>query len=331
MPSSKGRKNPVQSRPKPERKDGIPSNAEAKSIPSSSPEIPNHVAQHVIDGVIMQRERTRRLATVALMEAKSSSDITRMLKWVTDGAIEPYTHHLAPVIACQAGCAYCCTLVVSVYAFEVFAIAEVINGAWSSRSIHLLKRELARYESGFLALPPEERLGYGVPCPLLAQDGRCTIYPERPSTCQRFVSTDATWCAEQARTKWSGENSHVFFPLIIASGGVAGVVQEVANRGLDTDHYVFPLALKIALTTEGAADRWLAGEPILAPARYKTLISSAEEPGATEVALQSMLRQVGIAADLPSPETSESNTPQQPPPPETSQGKHWFKRLLGRQ
>lgn len=116
-------------------------------------------------------------------------------------------------VACRAGCAACCDQLVMIWAAEAELVAE-----WLDRPENAAIREafVARYPAwreasagaiaqvGELTAKGDHKGQYAalmdhwsrkIPCAFLAPDGRCSIYPVRPSVCRNAHALDtAEWC-----------------------------------------------------------------------------------------------------------------------------------------
>lgn len=106
---------------------------------------------------------------------------------------------------CRAGCAACCDHHVGdVAAFEVRRILETVERFGAADRAAILTRageDVALYRRISATVPStEEGLGRfhaaHRPCPLLAEDRRCRVWPVRPLTCRLFHAwSDPALCA----------------------------------------------------------------------------------------------------------------------------------------
>lgn len=92
---------------------------------------------------------------------------------------------------CAAGCSYCCHVHVDATPAEVDAVAEHLHGA----SPAFLER-LAKHVAIVTAMTNNERWSAKIPCALLGDDGRCTVYDARPLRCRAFHSFSAETCRD---------------------------------------------------------------------------------------------------------------------------------------
>lgn len=128
-------------------------------------------------------------------------EIQRKLK-ALDGIYAVYDDFLrSQEIACRMHCHHCCTTRVSLTTLEAHKIREtLLPGARDQLDRRLATgRGIARFRpqltTNALAelcaqdadIPPEDEVGGGGECPLLAED-LCSIYALRPFNCRCFVS-----------------------------------------------------------------------------------------------------------------------------------------------
>jgi hypothetical protein len=97
-------------------------------------------------------------------------------------------------LACCAGCSICCSLRVDVFAHEVFLIAHYIWSHFSPEELATLHTRLAAHEDRVLPLTPYEHATTNIRCPLLRDDGCCSVYAARPHSCRRHHSQDLAAC-----------------------------------------------------------------------------------------------------------------------------------------
>src|SRR5260221_9329328 len=97
-------------------------------------------------------------------------------------------------LACRAGCPLCCSLHVDVFAHEVFLVVHHIRSHFTAFELSHLMARLAEHSATVLPLTPFEHATMNVRCPLLQEDGCCSIYEVRPHSCRRHHSQDFTAC-----------------------------------------------------------------------------------------------------------------------------------------
>jgi hypothetical protein len=170
-------------------------------------------------------------------------------------------------VACKEGCSWCCVIVVQTTIPEVFRIARHLRQTLTEVQLH----ELLRKIDDVLA---ERQQGRRVPCPLL-RDDRCSVYLVRPILSWGWNSHDARRCQTYAETGQGA--TPVYMPQKELAIGVAhGVIQGLGQVGLSSQKVELLRALKVALETPDAEDRYLAGERIFAPARWEPRLAASD-------------------------------------------------------
>lgn len=98
--------------------------------------------------------------------------------------------------ACSAGCSYCCHVHVDATEPEILAIAEHLARTFRPDAIAALRLRLAEQVRRVDHLGDEERWDAKIPCALLGEGGRCSIYEVRPLRCRAFHSCSVEPCRE---------------------------------------------------------------------------------------------------------------------------------------
>jgi Fe-S-cluster containining protein len=98
--------------------------------------------------------------------------------------------------ACAPGCASCCHVHVEATLPEILAVAAHLVETRSPAAIAALREQLSRHVDRVASLSDEERWAARIPCALLGDEGRCTVYPARPLRCRAFHSTSAAVCRD---------------------------------------------------------------------------------------------------------------------------------------
>jgi hypothetical protein len=179
----------------------------------------------------------------------------------------------AEPVACKAGCTYCCHLLFFTDVLTVFLVADWLRRNRPADALERLQSRLAAFIDDGYGLKTVPR----PPCPLLADD-RCMAYDVRPLVCRAQNSLQVSQCEE----KFHGKRDMVVaydVPLRIWTALAEGLSAGLAEAGLAGSESVeFVTALKIVLETPDAMERWIAGEPVFAPAQW-TDTSAARSPG----------------------------------------------------
>jgi hypothetical protein len=100
------------------------------------------------------------------------------------------------VPACSPGCASCCHVHVDATAPEILAVAAHLRSSLPPEALLALRGRLAAHAGRVRDLGDEARWAARIPCALLGDDGRCTVYAARPLRCRAFHSTSADACRE---------------------------------------------------------------------------------------------------------------------------------------
>jgi hypothetical protein len=186
---------------------------------------------------------------------------------LAEKAVEDFkASHPPPAFACREGCDWCCHLNVAAAAAEVFRVADYLRRTLSPEDLDATRQRLARLDDERRRLPANQRAGARLPCGLLVGH-RCLAYPVRPLTCRGFNSSDAHQCElfleAPRRVRVPNYVPQIRLMTFVLDGIRAGL----SESGLKGELYELTGALRIALTVPDAAERWLAGEAIFAPAR----------------------------------------------------------------
>jgi Fe-S-cluster containining protein len=103
-------------------------------------------------------------------------------------------HSLGPLLACAAGCSFCCHVHVETTAPELLAIAGFVRRTLAPHALTSLRERLTQRVAVAGTLSDEARWAARVPCALLDEQGRCSVYPVRPLRCRAFHSCSAAAC-----------------------------------------------------------------------------------------------------------------------------------------
>lgn len=166
----------------------------------------------------------------------------------------------APV--CRAACSLCCSLRVDVFAHEIFLIADHLRARFSPEMISAVKARLATHAGQVLALTPFEHATRNIPCPLLGEDGRCTVYEVRPLSCRRHHSMDFAACQftydHPADLEFPGAHDVELFRTLTDALRQTGEIY--AEYAFDITIYELGTALAEALEDPASWTRWHEGQ-----------------------------------------------------------------------
>lgn len=166
-------------------------------------------------------------------------------------------------VACRQGCNWCCHQHVTVVAAEALAIHAHIAGT------PLAARVLASAPS-VVGTKATARRAARTPCPFVGPEG-CAIYELRPNRCRSVHSRDADYC----RRRYDGvvgepvstERPIPVEPVAVADATLAGLAQALRGRGLAVEALELVHALAILGGDPQAAEAYVAGTDVFAPAR----------------------------------------------------------------
>jgi Fe-S-cluster containining protein len=162
----------------------------------------------------------------------------------------------APMLACKAGCYWCCYFSVDVRPVEVFAILDFIDAHLGSDEQARVWREIAANAELLQSLTDAQRAQRNIKCPFL-NSGRCAIYAARPQTCRNYHATDAAGCKLSFEQPDNLDIDPEFAPLTYQSGGahVDAFSKAMRDAGYDCDAYELSTALAAASADRIAARR----------------------------------------------------------------------------
>lgn len=170
----------------------------------------------------------------------------------------------APV-ACDRGCATCCTVRVTATAPEVLYIARYLRESEPAECARLVRR-LVEADSDTRDADADDRVALRAACPFIDDDGACAIYPVRPLACRGHASHDRKACDLAA----CGRIDEI--PYSVAHRMVRSLVQNalqsaLRDAGCSWASYELNHALMLALAAPESEATWLAGGDVFADAQ----------------------------------------------------------------
>jgi Fe-S-cluster containining protein len=213
--------------------------------------------------------------TISARDARQTASMMRLiyrevLQAKRDGNLQPLfsfflnnlakTTRQAPndMIACRKGCCHCCHMWVSATAPEILFVAAQLRREGSDL-VQILER--ARQTRG---LNFDARGKHVAPCPLLSNDGLCSVYSARPLACRTAASIDAEICRRGYLELSDNEIPTPMFFLLQRVAYAIALRGAFKRAGLPLISYELNEALEIALTAPDAERRWLEGEDLFA-------------------------------------------------------------------
>jgi Fe-S-cluster containining protein len=195
-------------------------------------------------------------------------EVTRHAGAVADQAVRAALKETPPPapLACREGCAWCCYKPVGTAAPEVLRIVAYLRDTLSPEQGEQLRERVRSAAERRRQLGPARARRAALPCPLLVE-GRCSAYPVRPLTCRGYNSSDARRC-ERSLGPDSAVEVPVYWPQQrLTSFVLDGLRAGLEESRLDAGLLELTAALRIALETPDAQERWLEGVGVFGPAR----------------------------------------------------------------
>jgi Fe-S-cluster containining protein len=231
-----------------------------KGLPGNSP--------YEVTDADLDARRTQRLKTAALLRSgRTALHVIKLAEEATQTADEAVASAMQreppnPPRACAAGCAWCCYQRIGAAAPEVIRIAAFMRREFSPAQIAATQERIRAN----LERRRGQRSHIGIPCPLLV-DNLCSVYSVRPLTCRGFNSSVPLMCEHQATAKIRIDVPMYPPQLRLNTMVLDGLRAGTKEAGLFSDSLDLAPALEIALKEPNAADKWLEGKPVFAPAR----------------------------------------------------------------
>jgi Fe-S-cluster containining protein len=170
-------------------------------------------------------------------------------------------------LACRRGCDHCCHRPVGTNAASVLRIAVALRASLSEADFaEVLSRVVALDEKTHgKTWTPTERPPHA--CAFLVEGG-CSIYPVRPFVCRAWNSADASAC-KRALGQDSVEMRFDLYQRTVFAGVEQGLKTALQSAALDGADLELTAAMRVAMQTPDACERWLAGEAVFAGCEAK--------------------------------------------------------------
>lgn len=107
------------------------------------------------------------------MDARARTRLRRHLALVDQG-VAPVVTRYREHIECRAGCSDCCRQRFTIPTIEAELLLEGLDAADADRRAAIVARAHAHHPA------------QGDPCPVLDDDGRCSLYEHRPRICRKY-------------------------------------------------------------------------------------------------------------------------------------------------
>lgn len=171
---------------------------------------------------------------------------------LTDGA--RFIEHIP--VACGKGCSFCCKMWVDATPPETIYTVKKMPPKQRQLALEAVERTCAQ-TSGLSIF--ERWGGANPPCPLLDEQGACSVYENRPVACRTLVSTNVDDCKSTFidGSEEGFPSPDVWFTLRDSYN--TALEGTLIHCGLAYQAHEWNDSLRIALTTPDAEARWLAG------------------------------------------------------------------------
>lgn len=164
-------------------------------------------------------------------------------------------------LACRKGCAMCCHLRVAAMPVEVLGVLDYLRQQRSPAAMEAVARKVAATAAQLRALPAETLLTVNIPCPLLGEDGACSVYPARPFNCRAYHSLDVEACKQSFAHPDDLSLGHPQSTTLAQThaGLQEGLRDSLQGAGYDVGQYELVTALDEAISDDGCRARHEAG------------------------------------------------------------------------
>ena len=207
-----------------------------------------------------------RLFGAALEQLRSTHDavgLARALSVFTALAEELAETVDAPVLACRAGCPYCCVLNVTVLLPEAAAIAARLALSLTATEYADFTARLDGQRMRVRWMEDGERVRRQYGCPFLNGVGSCSIHPFRPLMCRGITSIDSILCREALDPTELDVPGAVPMDLArktIMDEAFLALARAVADCGMEARGIELSAGVGAFLARPGLSEKLLAGE-----------------------------------------------------------------------
>lgn len=171
-----------------------------------------------------------------------------------------------PVLACRAGCTYCCYPPVSATVPEVANIVAFISTQLDPQQQLRIRASVDQAHARTAGMGSEERAATNLPCPYLNDSGGCAVYPVRPLACRGYNSADVNACRSAFESpapppKQTERAVPAFIPLVATAQGLKeGLASALEAEGLPHPMVDLTRASRLLLEDlDGPLQAWLDG------------------------------------------------------------------------
>jgi hypothetical protein len=160
----------------------------------------------------------------------------------------------------------------------VIQIGEHVKKEWPAEAVAALRVRIDEHIRATRGMTNGERLATRLRCPLLNDDGECSVYPVRPNSCRGWNSRDVRICEydlEHPEERVEAK-AHVW------QWAIAGRISEgsaIGAHAAKADHRPLDMirGLQIALDDPAASDSWRAGRKVFEGAVQASVFPGGED------------------------------------------------------
>ncbi|MDP6566700.1 MAG: hypothetical protein QF578_17865 [Alphaproteobacteria bacterium] len=215
-------------------------------------------------------EAQRRATRKALAGRRSAQRLLRMTKAAlarVDRTVERVNKLVPPPrpIACGANCPYCCHIRLTASPPEILLVAAHLRRTLTAEVLVTTKRRVANLDHLTRGRDEARREVLRLPCCMLVE-GNCAVHAVRPVSCRAVASVDVAACERSYASRMAEPVPQVKLQGTAANGIGYGLIAGLGESGYPLENVEFNAGLHIALESEDATRRWLAGEPVFRPA-----------------------------------------------------------------
>ena len=179
----------------------------------------------------------RRLSGVS--DLSTLCDITEdLVDFAERRLTEALPPHERSLIACSAGCGFCCRVQVDVLLPEAATIVRFLGKCPPGDGTSGLTRRLSELYEMVRWMDDGERRWKGIPCPFLAKDQSCEIYPVRPLACRGITSTNPSDCRAVVGISPAIDEAPLVLQnltqRVLMQAAFVGISQALTQAGLDS-------------------------------------------------------------------------------------------------
>ncbi|PCI19458.1 MAG: hypothetical protein COB62_05565 [Piscirickettsiaceae bacterium] len=192
----------------------------------------------------------------------SVNNATKTFYQRLDDTIKGASMHVSEGVDCRQGCSYCCYFRVDVSANEVFTLADYVQSTFDKNDLDNLLQKATDNKKKISMLSQAKRVVTNIACPLLDEEGSCTVYEARPSMCRKIHSTDVQACKASYDTPEEANIKNAEHPVLsaITMTMLTAARDGFSAKGMDPEVYDLNEVLIDALEDGKYKKRWLNGK-----------------------------------------------------------------------